>query len=208
VRRGASAVEALLFDFGGVLVEIDFDLAFTHWARCAGCEPEAVRSRFLMDEAYARHETGALDVAGYFDSLRTRLGIDIPDEDFARGWHAIFVREVPGIIPLLDRLGRQRPLYLFSNTNPSHYEFVSSRFSELLGKFDRIFLSSSLGRRKPEPAAFHAVAQAIDVPPERVLFFDDTPVNVEGALAVGMHAVLVQSFDDIVNALRDCGLPA
>ena len=208
MTTGVSSVDALLFDFGGVVVEIDFDLAFTHWARCAGCDADAVRSRFSMDEAYARHETGALDVAGYFDSLRKRLGIDIPDDEFAEGWHAIFVREVPGIIPLLERLALEKPLYLFSNTNPSHYEYVSSRFGELLGKFDRIFLSSTLGRRKPEPEAFHAVAQAIDVPPERVLFFDDTRVNVEGALAVGMHAVLVQSFDDIVAALRDHGLPA
>ena len=208
MRPRASPVDALLFDFGGVLVEIDFDLAFTHWARCAGCEPDAVRSRFSMDEAYARHETGALDVAGYFASLRSRLGIDISDDEFAHGWHAIFVREVPGIIPLLERLRRERPLYLFSNTNPSHYEHVSARFGDLLAKFDRIFLSSTLGRRKPEPEAFRAVAQAIDVPPERVLFFDDTPVNVEGALAVGMRAVLVQSLDDIVTNLRECGLPA
>ena len=58
-----------------------------------------------------------------------------------------------------------------------------------------------MGLRKPEPAAFAAIAAAINVPLERILFFDDTRANVDGALAVGMQAVHVRSLADIKNAL-------
>jgi putative hydrolase of the HAD superfamily len=203
--RGAS-IDAVLFDLGGVLVELDFDRAFSHWAACAGCAPEDLRSRFSMDEAYERHEVGALGLPGYFASLRASLAIDIPDEAFEAGWNSIFVREVPGILDLLHRLRGVRPLYLFSNTNPTHFAYIRRRFAGLFAHFDALYASPALGKRKPHPAAFHAVAQAIDVPPERILFFDDTAVNVEGALSVGMHAVHVKALGDIEAVLREFAL--
>jgi putative hydrolase of the HAD superfamily len=67
-----------------------------------------------------------------------------------------------------------------------------------------VFVSNELGKRKPAPEAFHAVAQAMDVPPERIVFFDDTLANVEGALAVGMHAVHVRTVADVADALSKC----
>ena len=47
------------------------------------------------------------------------------------------------------------------------------------------------------------MAQAIDVAPENILFFDDTSENVRGALAVGMQAVHVQSISDIERAIAE-----
>ena len=58
-----------------------------------------------------------------------------------------------------------------------------------------------MGLRKPEPPAFEAIASEIGVPLERILFFDDTRVNVEGALAIGMQAVLVRSIADVEQAV-------
>ena len=204
----ATPVDALLFDLGGVLIEIDFGRAFAHWARCAGVEAHLLRSRFKTDDFYLRHETGHLDAAGYFASLRQSLGVDLPDTEFEAGWGDILVREVPGIRPLLAQAATERPLYLFSNTNASHHRLWASRYAELLAPFRRVFVSSELGKRKPAPEAFHAVAQAIDVPPERILFFDDTLENVNGARAVGMQAIHVQSIADTERAiarLRDTG---
>lgn len=198
----AVPVEALLFDLGGVLIEIDFGRAFAHWARCAGVDPDTLRGRFRTDDFYVQHEIGRIDAAAYFASLRGTLGVDLADTDFEEGWGAILVREVPGIRALLEEAARQRPLYLFSNTNVSHHRLWASRHAELLAPFRRIFVSSELGKRKPTPEAFHAVAQAIDVPPERILFFDDALDNVNGALAVGMQAIHVQSIADIERAIE------
>ena len=201
-------VDALLFDFGGVIVEIDFRRVFVHWAARAGIEADALQARFRMDDFYAQHEIGRIDAAGYFASLRHSLGINLPDGEFESGWQSIFVQEVPGIRPVLQAAAKRWPLYLFSNTNVSHHRHWSSQYSDVLAYFQRIFLSNELGKRKPDPVAFHAVAQAIDVPPERILFFDDTLSNVEGALAVGMQAVHVKSLADTERAIaRLCDMP-
>ena len=195
-------VDALLFDLGGVLIEIDFDRAFAHWARCSGVDAALLRGRFRTDDFYLQHEIGHLDAAGYFASLRRSLEVDIPDAEFEAGWGDILVREVPGIRSVLADAARLAPLYVFSNTNASHHRIWASRYAELLSPFRQVFVSSELGKRKPTPEAFHSVAQAIDVPPERILFFDDSIDNVNGALAVGMQAVHVQSVADTKRAIE------
>jgi glucose-1-phosphatase len=203
-RYPALPVEAVLFDFGGVLVEFDFERALAHWARSAGVAIEPLRERFGMDESYERHERGEIDARAFFDSLRRSLGIDIPDAAFEAGWASIFVGEMPGVRALLASAGAHAPLYVFSNTNPSHHRVWSRDFAETLEPVRRVFTSCGIGKRKPAPEAFHAVAQAIDVPPEHILFFDDTPANVAGALSVGMQAVHVGSIGDMEGAIRNC----
>jgi hypothetical protein len=64
------SARALLFDLGGVVLEIDFDRVFLSWGARASCDPQLIRRRFKFDEAYEQHERGELDAAGYFASLR------------------------------------------------------------------------------------------------------------------------------------------
>jgi HAD superfamily hydrolase (TIGR01509 family) len=197
------SVDALLFDLGGVIIEVDFDRAFSHWAACSNHSPEEIRSRFSFDESYKRHERGEVSAGEYFDSLRTSLGIDLSDAQFADGWNAIFVREIPGIAGLLRRATARLPLYAFSNSNPIHQRVWSSRFSNVLGIFKTIFVSSDIGQRKPEPGAFRTVAKRIGVGLHRIAFFDDTVENIDGALAVGLRAVHVKSLADIEASLTE-----
>jgi putative hydrolase of the HAD superfamily len=203
----AKTIDALLFDLGGVLIEIDFDRALRIWATSAGAPFAALKSRFTFDEPYMRHERGEIDGRAYFASLRDTLGVDLTDEQLAEGWNSIFVRELPNIRDHLSRLGRRYPLHVFSNSNPTHRAVWEAGYPEVLRHFRRIFVSSDLGVRKPEPEAFHRVADEIGVPIGRILFFDDTEENVTGARAVGMQAVRVRSVADIEQAAWELGIP-
>ena len=93
------------------------------------------------------------------------------------------------------------PVFAFTNTNPTHWAYLTPRFGNVLAEFERIFLSSSIGMRKPEARAFQHVAAEMGCAPEEILFFDDSPANVEGARAVGLQTVLVRSTDDVVAAI-------
>lgn len=194
-------VDALLFDFGGVIVEIDFDRVCARWAELAGVPVEHVRSRFSHGEAYERHERGEIDMAAYCAAVRHDLGIDLDDDAITDGWQRVFVREIEPTVQLLRKLRGRVPLYLFSNTNVTHHAFWRDRFASALAPLDRIFVSNEIGARKPERAAFERVAAQIGVPLRRILFFDDSAVNVEAARALGMHAVLVRSPDDVRAAV-------
>src|SRR3954451_16708194 len=114
------SADALLFDLGRVVLDIDFSRALACWAGHAGCEPEHLIGRFSIDDTYKRHERGEMSDSEFFAGLRTSLGIDASDAQFLEGWNAIFAGEMPNIAPLLARAARRLPLYAFSNTNRAH----------------------------------------------------------------------------------------
>src|SRR5437588_238105 len=74
------------------------------------------------------------------------------------------------------------------------------------GDFREIFLSSIIGLRKPDAAAYDHVVKAIGVPAHRIVFFDDLAENIEGAQARGLTAVHVTSPEDVADALAALGI--
>jgi putative hydrolase of the HAD superfamily len=195
-------VDALVFDFGGVLIEIDFDRVFARWAELAGVDAGIVKQRFDHGEAYQQHERGEIDAPAYFQALRGSLGIDLTDDDFADGWQQVFGPQIEETVALLPRLAGRVPLALFSNTNAMHYRYWSQRYAQALRPFGQRFISCEMGVRKPERASFEHVARALGVRPERILFFDDTAANIEGAKAAGVPAVWVRTPADVAQPLR------
>ena len=200
------SVDVLLFDIGRVVLDIDFEKVIAHWAQHAGCAPADLATRFVVDDSFKHHEIGRIDDAAFFENLRRTLGINLTDTQFLEGWNAIFTGEMPGIAPLLATAARRMPLYAFSNTNPAHVAHFSVTHAELLSHFRTVFLSSTIGFRKPDAEAYDHVVKAIGVPASRILFFDDLAANIEGARARGLHAIHVTSTDDVARALTALGI--
>lgn len=200
------SADVLLFDIGRVVLDIDFNRVMTSWAGHAGCTPAELAGRFVVDDSFKHHEVGRIDDAAFFGNLRSSLGIGITDEQFLEGWNAIFAGEMPGIAGLLANAAKRMPLYAFSNTNPAHVAHFSRAYADVLGHFREIFLSSTIGLRKPDAKAYDHVVQAIGVPAQRILFFDDVADNIAGARARGLAAVHVTSMDDVARALTALGI--
>jgi glucose-1-phosphatase len=200
------SADVLLFDLGRVVLDIDFGRVMRIWADHAGCAPADLAARFVVNDNFKHHETGRIDDSAFFQDLRQSLGIGISDAQFLEGWNAIFAGEMPGIAPLLSRAAARLPLYAFSNTNRPHVAHFSTTYADLLGHFREIYLSSSIGLRKPEAAAYHHVVSAIGVPASRIVFFDDSAENIAGARAYGLTAVQVRSSDDVASALIALGI--
>jgi FMN phosphatase YigB (HAD superfamily) len=198
--------DALLFDLGRVVLDLDFNRVLHCWARHADCEPAQLASRFLRDELYRRHEKGEISDEAFFAGLRSSLGIALSDTQFIEGWNAIFIGEMPGIHQLLARAAKHLPLYAFSNTNAPHVAYFTTQYAGVLGHFREIFLSSSLGLRKPDAEAYDHVVRAIGIPAGRIVFFDDLAENIEGAQARGLKTVLVTSPNDVAGALEALGI--
>ncbi len=198
--------DALLFDLGRVVLDLDFNRTLQLWAQHAACEPAELARRFLRDDLYHRHEKGEISDEAFFAGLRLSLGVEISDAQFVEGWNAIFIGEMPGIGELLSRAGQRLPLYAFSNTNAPHVAYFSRQFAEVLKPFREIFVSSAIGLRKPDAEAYDHVVQAIGVPAERIVFFDDLVENIEGARQRGLKAVLVTSPGDVARTLDALGI--
>lgn len=199
----SDSVRALLFDLGGVVIDIDLTRMLRRWAPLSSLSMEQMRERLAIDEPFRRHERGELDTSGYFDHLRHVLALDGDDTAVAEGWNAMLAGEIPAALGLVERARDRLPCFAFTNTSASHKAVWSTRYPRVVRAFERIFASHEIGMRKPEPAAFRHVVEAIGTRSGQVLFFDDSAENVRGARQAGLQAVQVKSTADIARALAD-----
>jgi HAD superfamily hydrolase (TIGR01509 family) len=202
----SARVDALLFDLGGVVIEIDFGRVFQAWADAASVSHARIAQRFSPDAGYEAHERGEISAQEYCKHLRATLGVTLGDEILLSGWNQIFVGPIPGVEALLESLARAYRVYAFSNTNVAHRAFWQARYATLLQPFSQIFCSCDLGVRKPSADAFLEVSRRIGIAPGRIVFFDDHPQNVRGARAAGLLAHEVHSAGDIRAALQHEGI--
>ena len=201
-----SEVRALLFDLGGVVIEIDFDRVLKQWEGISVLTFDELKAKFHFDAAYEQHERGEIDAIAYFAYLRDLLQLDGSNEEIAAGWNSIFVSDLPEVLTTITRAREYFPTYAFTNTNPTHLTAWQAGFPAIFHGFDKVFISYELGLRKPERAAFDAIAADIDVAHEHILFFDDTHENIVGAKAAGLQTVHVQSptaIDETLTYLLD-----
>ena len=205
-QRPAPATDALLFDLGGVVITIDWERAFAHWASYSPLAPTRMRELFHFDEPYQRHETGHLDAGAYFDHLRELFALECDTQDVQAGWNAILVGGIADTLALIDAVRDRVPCYAISNTNAVHLAEMHAAVPGLLERFRYVFASNEIGHRKPHPEAFGQVLRAIGVAPSAALLLDDLEANVEAARACGLQAALVRGPHDVREALRTRGL--
>jgi len=158
--------------------------------------------RELLDQkhpdAWVRFEHGELSE----DEMLRSFFADGRDYD-----HDAFVamvkgayRYLDGIEPLLAELkARGVPMHAMSNY-PSWYRWIEERLA-LSRYLDWSFVSCETGLRKPAAEAYEHAARALGVPPERCVFVDDRPKNVDAARAVGMRGVVFESAEQLRREL-------
>jgi putative hydrolase of the HAD superfamily len=199
-------IEALLFDLGGVVIDISVERALRCWQPKSRLSIDQMRGRLAIDELFKQHERGQLEASRYFDHLRMLFELDASDQDIAAGWNAILVGEIAESVDKVRCARRHLPCFAFTNTSPTHQAAWTAAFPNVVSAFDRIFASSELGLRKPDRAAYEAVIGEIGVQAEAILFFDDTLENVEGARAAGLRAVHVRRPADIEQGMAINGI--
>ncbi len=200
-----NGIDAILFDLGNVVVEVDFRRTFRRWADSSGVPLSLIHERWSEDDAYRAHETGSLGFDGYVEAMTERLGVTMSRGDWENGWNDVFVGPYPGVQKALAALSGRVPLYAFTNTNPTHEAEWRARYPHALVHFQDIFVSSRMGMRKPDQVAFEWVVEAMDTAPERILFLDDHPANVDGARRAGLTTVQTRGETEVLAALEAFG---
>jgi putative hydrolase of the HAD superfamily len=180
-------MKCVFLDLGKVLV--DFDLAHFSERVCelAGVKVEVLREAVAGDGLAQRYESGLITDAEFHDSVCKRIGARIDMEDFVQAWNSIFLP-----VPILDEaliqsLSERAVLWVISNTNKIHFDFVLSRFS-LLRHFKGFVLSHEVRAMKPEPKIFQIALERAGVAQSQSVFVDDQLPNVLAARDLGIDA--------------------
>ncbi len=193
-----SRYDAFIFDLDGTL--INSEPYHVH----AFAEAMKEVGAYTLTPADKREFTGntSRDLASTL-SRRHRLGLDV-DRVVSRKFEILYgvfrTEPFPGVLDFLSLWHGSRPLAIASNSPAS---FVERVLDELAARhwFEVITTIDDVARRKPDPEMVRITLQALDVPPERALVFEDSAFGLEAARRAGCAPVLVRNPG---NRLPDC----
>ncbi len=179
------ALQALIFDAGGVFVPHDNERLFARLAsRCSA--PGAVERLRAHHDRNPKIGTGEMPIEAVHRLLQDELGYCGGWDEFLSDWscHLELDRRMLG---LMTALAVENRVLVFSNTNTRHWARVEEMCGRALGPFE-LYLSHEIAAVKPDLAAFALVAERARLDPSRCLFIDDLAENVEAARRAGFQA--------------------
>ena len=196
-------MKAILFDLGGVLIDLAPSRVFEHWAKAADVTPASLAARWKIEAAYKAHEEGKMEFIEFTSHLQKQLGISITQSDWKTGWNALLGQPFPELLPRLSALAKRIPLYCFSNTNQTHWTALTARTNhpQLGGFFQKIYLSYAIGRRKPNVESYRWVTNDMGYRPTDIAFLDDNAANIHGAKRAGLSTTHVTSPKVVIDFL-------
>jgi glucose-1-phosphatase len=199
----AGPVDLVLFDLGGVLIELSGVRAMLE---LTGIESEQeLWRRWLTCRWVRRFESGGCSETEFAAGVVADWQLEISPNAFLKAFRQWPVGPLPGAAELVARTRLSVATGCFSNTNVLHWRDHIAGWP-LAGLFDHRFLSFELGLLKPDTAAFIQVAGMLGVPAERVLFLDDNALNVAGAAAAGFQAARAAGVDEACQRLAEAGV--
>jgi putative hydrolase of the HAD superfamily len=207
------AVEAVIWDFGGVFTTSPFE-AFNRYELARGIPKDLIRTVNAtnpLENAWALFEQAQIDRAGFdlkFLEESTALGHPVRGAD---------------VLPLLSGDVRPRMVEalklckahfkvgcITNNMAQGHGPGMAaspegaSRSAGIMALFDVIVESSKTGVRKPDPRIYQIACEQLGVAPASCVYLDDLGINCKPAAALGMKAIKVvteaQALDDLAQA--------
>lgn len=185
-------INAIIFDLGGVILNIDYQLPVKAFKKL-GIEDfsahfnQAAQSR-LLDE----YETGQISSEEFLDELRRLVKPEYGDREIIQAWNSILLDLPENRLFTLEKAAENHRIFLLSNTNDLHIQAFNEYLLEehnlpsLEPFFESLYLSYEVGLRKPDPRIFEYVLQDAGLDPQSTLFIDDSVQHIKSASELGI----------------------
>lgn len=201
-------IQAIVFDIGGVLIDLDMEGCIRAFRENLGFERiTELLDPFHQKGVYGDMEEGVVSA----DEFRRQVLADsrpgsVP-EDVDRSMYALLASVDQDAVAVLKDLRERYPLYLLSNNNPIAMEHILDMFREQgidpETTFRDQFISCDMKLLKPSPEIYQEAVRRIGLPAGDILFIDDNFDNVEAARKEGLMARHLQGGVRLSTLLAD-----
>jgi epoxide hydrolase-like predicted phosphatase len=191
------SIKNIVFDFGGVLIDLDYQKTYDAFSEliCEEFHPDTVDD--ALKQKMLDFETGKISAESFLWNIQKKAQPNqINPLDIINAWNAMLLGWKIGQFQILYQLRNYYQIYLLSNTNEIHIDYVHMDLKQKYGIynfeeefFEKVYYSHKLGLRKPDKAIFHHVIQDAEIRPEETLFIDDLPENIETAKELGFQVL-------------------
>jgi len=192
-------VEVVLFDLGGVLIELGGLPELDAFAGGGVAEEELWR-RWLSCPWVRRFERGQCDADAFSRGMVETWSMPVSPDEFLSAFVAWPLGLLDGARELVEATRTHARIGCLSNTNVLHAERQWTEFG-IADLFDTSFLSHETGLVKPDRDVFDHAVRTLGCAPERVLFLDDNQINVDGARAAGLRAERTRGVEEARTVL-------
>lgn len=200
-------IQAVLFDFGGVLSHSGSFSAMRALDEQFHLEPGTVGRTMYRGEEWKRVSTGKITLDTYWERLAPRLdALGVHWDDLRR---AVLAAHRPNeeVFALVRELQGRYRLAILSNATETLETTLAEKF-ECDGLFEAIFNSARLGLAKPDSTIYERAAELLGLPPAACVFIDDQAANAKAAEAVGMAGITFESAEQLRAEFVRLGLIA
>lgn len=190
--------EAIVFDLGGVILNIDYNLTRKAFENLGIKNFDEMYSQANANDLFERLETGKISEPDFYKEINKRTGLSIPGDAIRQAWNAMLLTFREKSLDFIDALKPKYKLYLLSNTNHIHLaEFTKIYYSNKRDRpfnlfFDKAYYSCEIGLRKPGTAIYEFLLKENKLVASKTLFIDDSSQNVASAKEVGMQSILLE----------------
>ncbi len=212
MKEKGSSLKNIIFDLGGVLLDLDVQKTFDAFGEM-GLSKEVIMERYNREENFFfQFEKGQISANEFRASLRKMIGNSVSNEKIDYAWNEMIRGFKNDIIRLLSDLSGKYPLYMLSNTNEIHLPVYSEQFRETSGGtalqkyFIETYYSHIIGTRKPEPESFRYVLKDAGLEPTETLFIDDFEENCMSAREAGLVVHQLMPDENLGDVLGKYGI--
>jgi putative hydrolase of the HAD superfamily len=196
-------IKAVVLDIGGVLIRTEDRSGRRLLEERYQLPADTVDWLVFDSEAAAASTVGQVKSAAAWQAVQDKLALS--DDELAEFIELFWSGDVFDQAAF-DYLSALRPDYLtgiLSNAWEGSREGFMRRRGIIEGEtVDQILISSELGLRKPDPAIYQVLRDALGVRYEEILFVDDFSQNVTGAQALGIQALHYQPGMDLIDLIK------
>ncbi|MBV5314767.1 MAG: HAD family phosphatase [Prolixibacteraceae bacterium] len=186
-----SGVKNIIFDLGGVLLNIDPKKTIEAFNRLGMDQLIGDKGLSYDHDIFYLMEQGKVTPEEFRNGVRQLISAEVTDDQINAAWTAMLLDFPANRVELVKNLRNNYKIYLFSNTNSIHVAKYHADFLELHGfevssLFEIDFYSNEIGYRKPSPESFQEIIRLSGINPEESIFIDDSLPNVEAAIGCGL----------------------
>ena len=200
------SIKNLIFDLGGVILDLSVDTTLSSFANLSGIEERTVKKLFASSPEFEFYEKGGISDEEFREFVKNLYKINASDDSLDACWNAMLLGFPKKKLQLLETLKGKYNVYLLSNTNNIHLQYINNillprvnHHTSLDDFFHRAYYSHRMKKRKPDAEIFEQVLNEGNFLPEETLFLDDNQSNVEGAGKLGIKTVHVANPDMIFD---------
>jgi putative hydrolase of the HAD superfamily len=201
-------IDAIIFDLGGVIINLDTNATVAAFAKLSGKSFEEISNAYEKADFFKTYEVGAISDAEFRAAIRKSLDITASDQLIDEAWNAMLL-EIPfSRISAFKKLKKDFKLFVMSNTNHIHIRKFNEIFEALntgdhfTDYFDKVYYSQEIAARKPNSNAWTPILAEYNLEAQRALFIDDRLDNIEAAKKLGLLTFHNQELNDWLSLLR------